>query len=153
MEFNLKNYQTNLVKNILKKNNFLLFSLGANQNSQNWMILEQNLHKLSLTYTKIYNNITKKILKICIFKNLKNSINSTFFFLKPKKNQQIILKNNIITTLNSIQFSVISLKLNKKFYTAYQLQKMPSYHYKKNTAILYQFLLTTLNSPLYFKIK
>jgi hypothetical protein len=153
MQFNLKNYQSNKIKSVLKKNNLILFALGANQNSRNWMVLEQNLHKLSLSYTKIYNNAAKKLLENSIFKNLKSSINSTFFFLKPKKNTQIPVKNSTIANLNNIKFTVISLKLNKKFYTASQLQNIPSLHHKKNTALLYQFLLTNLNSSINLKIK
>jgi hypothetical protein len=153
MQFNLKNYQNDKVKNILKKNNLVLFTLGANQNSQNWMILEQNLYKLSLSYTKTYNNIAKKILENSIFKNLKNSINSTFFFLKPKRNQRMVIKNSTISSLNSIQFTMITLKLNRKIYSAFQLQKIHSFHYKKNIAVLYQFLTTTLNSAIRLKLK
>lgn len=153
MQINLKKYQNNKIKNILKKNNFVFFALGANQNSQNWMLLEQNLYKLSLSYTKIYNNIAKKVLGNSIFKNLKSSINSTFFFLNLRKNQQSIVKTNTITSLNSIQFTVITLKLNRTFYSASQLKNLYSIHYKKNISILYQFLLTNFNSSIIFKNK
>jgi hypothetical protein len=150
MQLNLKNYQKNKIKYILKKNNFLFFALGANQNSQNWITLEQNLHKLTLTYTKTYNNVATKILQDSMIRNLKNVINSTFFFLKQKeKNERAVLKNSIINTLNSNQFTVLTFKLNKKIYTIPQFETINSYHYKKNISIIYQFLLTTLKSSTY----
>lgn len=68
MQLNLKNYQTSKTKNYLKKNNFLLLSIGANQNSQNWLTIEQGLNKLKLSYYKTYNNNTKKILKNSILR-------------------------------------------------------------------------------------
>jgi hypothetical protein len=148
MQFNLKNYQKIKIVSTLKKNNFLLFTLGANQNSQNWIVTEQNLHKLTLAYTKTYNNTATKILQNSIFKNLKNSINSTFFFLKPTKNKKTLIRSNIVNTLNTIQFLTLTLKLNKKVYAAYQFKTVNSFHYKKNVSIMYQFLATTLKLPL-----
>jgi hypothetical protein len=153
MQFNLKNYQKIKIVNTLKKNNFLLFTLGANQNSQNWIVTEQNLHKLTLAYTKTYNNTATKILENSIFKNLKNSINSTFFFLKPTENKKTLIRSNIVGTLSSIQFLTLTLKLNKKVYAAYQFKTVNSFHYKKSVSITYQFLATTLKLPLGLKIK
>ena len=80
MRLNLKTNQKNNTKYLLKKNNFLFFAIGSNQNSQNWIILEQSLHKLAFAYNKTYKNITTKILQESVIKKLKNIINSTFFF-------------------------------------------------------------------------
>ena len=80
MQLNLKTNQKNRTKELLKKKNFLFFTLGANQNAQNWITLEQNLTKLSLSYTKTYKNVTTKILQDSVLKRLKSIINSTFFF-------------------------------------------------------------------------
>lgn len=144
MQFNLKNYQKTKTENILKKNNFLLFTLGANQNSRNWMLAEQNISKLALAYTKTYNNAATKVLESSVFKNLKNSINSTFFFMNPKKNKKTLIRNNLLNTLNSIQILTLTLKLNKKIYAAYQFKAVNSFHYKKSASIIYQFLAATL---------
>ena len=144
MQFNLKNYQKTKTENILKKNNFLLFTLGANQNSRNWMVTEQNISKLALAYTKTYNNTAIKVLEYSIFKNLRNSINSTFFFMNPTKNKETLMRDNLISTLNSIQILTLTLKLNKKMYAAYQFKAANSFHYKKSASIIYQFLASTL---------
>lgn len=145
MHLNFRNYQKIKTKTILKKTNFLLFTIGANQNSYNWVALEQNLHKLGLTYTKTYNNVTTKIFQNSVAKKLKNTINSTFFFLMHKNATQII-KSNILNEINTSKFSIIALKLNKKLYAISQLKTMKSFHYKKNISIMYQFLSTTLKS-------
>lgn len=146
MEFNLKSYQTFKTKHYLKKNNFLLFTLGANQNSQNWITFEQNLHKLGLSYYKTYNNITIKTLEASVYKNLKNFVKSTFFFLKPKQNpgKIEIIKYSTINMLNSTTFAILNIKLNKKIYTMSQLKTASTLTYKKNISIMHMFLLTSL---------
>ena len=150
MQLNFRNYQKIQTKAVLKKNNFLLFTIGANQNSYNWIAFEQNLHKLGLAYTKTYNNVTTKIFQDSVAKKLKNTINSTFFFLKHKNTAQII-KSNLLNEINTSKFNVIALKLNKKLYTISQLKTIKSFHYKKNISVLSQYLSTALKSPVRFK--
>ena len=149
MQLNFRNYQKIQTKAILKENNLLLFTIGANQNSYNWITLEQNLHKLGLTYTKTYNNVTTKIFQDSVAQKLKNTINSTFFFLKHK-NRTHIIKSNLLNEINTSKFNIIALKLNKKLYAISQPKTMKSFHYKKNVSIMYQFLSTTLKSPVRF---
>lgn len=144
MQFNLKSYQISKTKQYLQKNNFLLFSIGANQNSQNWIAVEQSLHKLNLGYYKTYNNTAIKTLKNSVYKNSLNTVNSTFFFLKPQQNSRLLTRNNLINTLNSILFTVLAIKLNKKVYTITQSKNIRSFNYKKNVSVMYQFLVTNL---------
>ena len=150
MQLNFRSYQKTKIKSIMKKNNFLLFTIGANQNASSWITLEQNLHKLDLDYIKIYNNITTKLLQDSIAKKLKNVIDSTFFFLKHKNTVKII-KSNLINEINASKFNLVTIYLNKKLYAVSQLKKINSFHYKKNIAIMYQFLATTLKSSSQFK--
>ena len=142
MKLYFKRYQNDRALNILKKDSLLLFSINANQNSDNWLTLEQNVNKLAITYTKIYNSAVRKTFEKSIFKNLKNLIGGTFFFLKPKKIQKI--KNTLVTSLDEIQFTVIVTKLNKKLYSIPQLNTINSLSHQNNTKILCQFLATTL---------
>ena len=150
MQLNFRNYQKIKTKSILKKNNFLLLTIGANQSASNWIALEQNLHKLNLDYTKIYNNVTTKILRDSIAKKLKNAINSTFFFLRYKKTTKLI-KSNCLNEINQSKFNVVTIYLNKKLYSVSQLKKINTFHYNKNIAIIYQFLSTTLKASTRFK--
>jgi hypothetical protein len=152
MKLNFRTYQQNQTKSTLKKNKFLLFTLGANQNSTNWIAIEQNLHKLDLTYNKIYNNITTKVLKDSIAKKIKDTIHSTFFFLTHKSTTKVI-KSSILNEISASKFNIVALKLNKKLYATPQLKKLSTFHYKKNVAILYQFLSTTLKATHSFKVK
>ena len=149
MKLNFRTYQKTQTKSIIKKNNFLLFAIGANQNSSNWIALEQNLHKLDLAYTKIYNNVTTKIFQDSVVKKLKNTISSTFFFLIHKNTAKII-KSSLLNEISTSKFDIVALKLNKKLYAVPQLKKLNSFHYKKNVTVLYQFLSTTLKSSLRF---
>ena len=147
MQLNFRTYQKNKTKFMIKKNSFLLLTIGANQNSLTWITLEQNLYKLNLNYTKIYNNITTKILLNSKAKRLKNTINSTFFFLTHNNTTKII-KSNLLNEINLNKFNVISIYLNKELYTISQLKKINSFHHKKNITILSQFLSTTLKLSL-----
>ena len=145
MQLNFKKYQTFKTKQYLIKNNFLIFSIGANQNTQNWITVEQNLYKLKFDYHKVYNNITRKIIKNSIYRNLFNTINSTFFFLKPKiKNKQIPLKSKILKSLNLTLFTVLFIKLNNKIYTIPKLKHISSFCHKTNMTTMYQSLITNL---------
>ena len=150
MQLNFRKYQKTKIKYLLKNNNFLLFSIGANQNSSDWITLEQNLHKLGINYTKIYNNITTKILQDSIGRKLKNMVNSTVFFLKPKNTVKLI-KSTLLNELNLSKFNVVTIYLNNKVYAISKLKKINSFNYKKNVAIMYQFLLTTLKPSIRFK--
>jgi hypothetical protein len=145
MQLNLKSYQIIKTKHYLKDKSFLLFSIGANKSTQNWVETEQGLHKFKLNYHKVYNNIAIKIAKKSIYKNSLGMVNSTFFFIKPSNNQ-LLNKRNLLNGLNSIQFNVLSIKLNKKIYAISQSKNMSSFNYKTNMSVMYQFLLTNLKS-------
>ena len=77
-------------------------------------------------------------------------VNSTFFFLKPKNTTKFI-KSNLFYELNLNKFNVVTIYLNKKVYTVSQLKKINSFHYKKEVAVMYQFLLTTLKPSIRLK--
>ena len=85
MKFNLKEYQKQKTTQYFKTNSFILFSINANQKAQNWVSTEQELQKLKLTYYKICNKTTKKMMEDSTNTNIANIINSTFFFYKTFK--------------------------------------------------------------------
>jgi hypothetical protein len=145
MEFNLKTYQEQKTKQYVKNSKFILLSINANQKSQNWIVTEQELLKLKLGYYKIYNKTTKKVIKNSIYLNFVNIIGSTFFFLKPVDNK-VQIKTNMFQRLDSVLFTTLAIKLNKKVYAPTQSKTIRSFHYEKNMSILYQFLLTNLKS-------
>ena len=152
MQLNLKSYQINKTKQYLKEKSFVFFSIGANQNAQNWIETEQGLNRLKLNYHKTYNNIAIKIARNSIYKNSSNLIASTFFFIEPSE-KRLSSKKNVLSGLNSVLFDVLSIKLNKKIYSVSQLKHMTSFSYKTNMSVMYQFLLTNLKSPYHISKK
>lgn len=145
MKLNFRSYQGLKTKQLLINNNFLIFSIGTNQNAQNWVNVEQALQKLKLDYHKTYNNKTRKIIKNSRYKNLDNLINGTLFFIKPKLyNKQTLIKNTIFKNLNSLVFTTVSVKINNRIHMMSQLKNISSLCYKDNITITYQFLLINL---------
>jgi hypothetical protein len=147
-----KEYQRQKTKQYLKNNNFILLSVNANQKSQNWVTIEQELCKLKLNYYKIYNKTTRKVIKNSTYKNIANMISTTFFFLKPKNNKTLI-KTDIFNMLDFISFTLLGMKLNKNIYSTLQLKNIISFHFKKSTSILYQCIITNLKYILLLTLK
>ena len=152
MQFNLKNYQIHKTKKQLK-NDFLFLAIGANQSSQNLINVSQNLHELNLSYYKIYNNTTIKLLKNSVYQNLFKTLNTTLFFIKPQRNDKLLTKNNLANTLKNIFFTLLIIKLDKKMYLITQLKSLRSLNYMQNVAMLYQFLLLNLKFSVCFQKK
>lgn len=145
MEFNLKKYQKTKTTELLKKNSFLFFSINSNQNSKNWLLIEQNLNKLGITYHKSYNNSSVKVFNKSKLKNFKNLVKSTLFFLQPKKKIHMTMKSNTINFLALMtQFTILAFKLNTQIYHPSQIKTLNTFNYKKNTELVYQFWVTTL---------
>lgn len=146
MHFEFRNYQLSRTKQYLK-NKFLLFSNGANQNSQNWLTVEQGLSSSKLKYYKIYNKIALKVLNHSIYKNIQQLVQGTFFFLQLNKNKTAFLnKKKLFKNLETIFFKLVSIKLNNKIYSIAQIKNIKSFKYKNNIALLYQFFLVNLKS-------
>lgn len=143
MHFEFRDYQFSKIKQFLK-NKFLLFSNGANQNSQNWLIVEQELSNSNLKYYKIYNKIALKVFKNSIYKEIKQMIKGTFFFLKLGETSVLMNKHKLFKELESISFTLLSVKLNNKIYSIVQLKNIKSLNYRNNVAVLYQFFLVNL---------
>ena len=139
-----KNYQILKIKHHLKNNSILLLSNGTNQKASNWVKLEQGLKSINLNYYKLYNKVTKKVLKTSIYLNFTNLINSPFFLITPKK--KTILTKKLITkeALEFLKFRLLAIKLNKKIYSIKQIQKINSFVYKETISVFYQFLLINL---------
>lgn len=145
MEFNLRKYQKTKTTELLKKNSFLFFSINSNQNSKNWLLIEQNLNKLGITYNKSYNNSSVKIFNRSRLKNFENLVKSTLFFLQPKKKIHRTIKSNTINFLTLMtQFTILAFKLNTQIYYPSQIKTLNTFNYKKNTELVYQFWVTTL---------
>lgn len=136
-----KNYQNIKIKNYLKNYSLLLLANGINQNSKNQVLVKQELKKLKITYYKTYNKLTTKIFKNSRYKNITKLIYSPVFFLTPKQKNFNV---SITKYLETLLFSILGIKLNKKIYAITQLKNIKSLNYKNEISILYQFLLVNL---------
>ena len=146
MKFNLKNYQTHKLKQLLKKENFLIFAINTNKNFKNWLLVEQGLHKLKINYHKVYNNTAANAIKRSTQVNLLKVLCSTFFFLKTNNFTKTLMKSKIINELNLIFFTILALKINQNVYSINQIKNLTIFSYKKQISILYQFLISNLKS-------
>ena len=144
MKFNLKTYQLSRSKKYLTEHSLLILSYNANQNSFNWLSVEQGLHKLNFKYYKNYNNTTIKMIEKTIFRNFLQMISSTFFLLRTEQINNKFLTNKIllVKNLQDVQFNIHSLKLNNKIYSITQLKKINSLRYDDSIKIFHQFLNT-----------
>lgn len=136
-----KSYQNKKIKNYFKNYSLLLISNGINQKSKNQVLIKQELKKLKIIYYKIYNKLTIKIFKHSIYKNITKLIYSTIFFLTTK---QKYFNLTITKYLESIKFSILGIKLNKKIYAITQLKNIKSTNYKSGLSVFYQFVLINL---------
>nr|YP_009688006.1 hypothetical protein [Haslea nusantara]QDX17607.1 hypothetical protein [Haslea nusantara] len=143
MHFEFRDYQFLKIKQYLKEK-FLLFSNGANQTSTHWLAVEQSLHRSNLKYYKVYNKIALKVVNKSIYTNIGQLIKGTFFFLKLEKNLPLVTKKKLFKELETIFFTLLSIKLNNKIYSIAQIKKIKSLKYKSNMALFYQFLLANL---------
>jgi hypothetical protein len=136
-----KSYQNKKIKNYFKNYSLLLISNGINQKSKNQILIKQELKKLKIIYYKIYNKLTIKIFKYSIYKNITKLIYSTIFFLTTK---QKYFNLTITKYLETIKFSILGIKLNKKIYAITQLKNIKSTNYKSGLSVFYQFVLINL---------
>jgi len=136
-----KNYQRIKIKNCLKAYSLLIITNGINQDYKNQTLTKQEFKKLKITYYKIYNKLTTKILKNSKFKNITQLIYSPIFFILPKQNDFNI---SILNYLETLLFLIVGIKLNQKIYSSVQIKNLKSLNYKNEITILYQFLLINL---------
>ena len=143
MHFKFRDYQFLKTKKHLKSK-FLIFSNGVNQTSKNWLTIEQSLSDCNLNYYKIYNKIALKVFKNSLYKNTDNIVKGAFFFLKLKNALLVLNKQKLFKSLEATFFTLLSIKLNNKIYSAIQVKNMKSLNYKNTMTVFYQFLLVNL---------
>ena len=139
MEFTPKKHKLTKTKKFIKTNNLIFIFNGINQNYQNWVISEQKMKALNINYYKVFNKITRKILKESLYRNIVPSINGITFFIKPNLSQKNLPKSSELSQLDSLLFVLVALKLNNKIYSAKQLNELSTTEYRGNSLLFYQF--------------
>jgi hypothetical protein len=149
MDFTAKQYKTEKTKNFIKQNNLFIFFNGVNRNSNEWVIIEQELKKVNFNSYKIFNKTSKTTLNNSIFLNTSSLVNSMTFLLKPLINTKEINKNIIVNKFETLIFALLAIKINNKIYTKSQIKNLLTLNYKDNKLLLYKFLIT--NTKIIFK--
>jgi hypothetical protein len=144
MQFSSKDYKILKTKNYLKENNLFFFFNSIHRNSNDGIIIEQNLKKFNLNYYKIFNKTSKTTINNSIYKNSNELINSMTIFIKPISNSIELKKSNLLSCFEPLLFNMLAIKLNNKIYSTSQLKELNTLNYKDAKLLLFQFSLTNL---------
>lgn len=144
MEFSSKEYHIKKTKNYLINNKLFFFFNGINIKSNNLLNIEQEIQKLSFSYYKILNKISKKTLDKSIYINISPLVNSVTFLIKPLNINKEITKQRILTNMEPLLFILLAIKLNNKIYSKDQLVDRFSFKYKENKLLFFQFNITNI---------
>lgn len=144
MEITTKNHKLLKTKNAIKTNNLILIFNGINQNYDNWVISEQKLKSLNFKYYKVFNKITRKIIKESVYYNTLPAINGVTILITQNSKKKKLIKISDLNQFNLLLFVLIALKLNNNIYSANQLKTLNSTQLKKNNLIFYQYSITNL---------
>ena len=121
MKFTVKSYKLTKIENYFKTSNF--FFLANTITPKNNIKTAQELKKLNINYYKLYNTLTKRILKNSIYHNYRPLINSLVMIIIPQDNKNIKPRTNELITL-------LSVKLNNKIYPTNILRLTIKFNYK-----------------------
>ena len=149
MEFSSKDYKTLKTKQYIKTTKLFFFFTGIDRNSNNWILIEQNLNNLKFNYYKVFNKTATQTLQNSIYHTIKPVINGTTFLIKPTSNTELLSKQALINSLEPLLFVMLAVKLNDKIYPTKKLKNLNSLEYVENKLLFYQFGLTNLKA--YFK--
>lgn len=144
MQFSSKDYKILKTKNYLKENYLFFFFNSIHRNSNDGIIIEQNLKKFNLNYYKIFNKTSKTTINNSIYKNSNELINSMTIFIKPISHSLELKKSNLLSCFEPLMFNMLAVKLNNKIYSTSQLKEINTLNYKDTKLLLFQFSLTNL---------
>lgn len=144
MQFSSKDYKILKTKNYLKENSLFFFFNSIHRNSNDGIIIEQNLKKFNLNYYKIFNKTSRTTINNSIYKNSNELINSMTVFIKPISHSLELKKSNLLSCFEPLMFNMLAIKLNNKIYSTSQLKEISTLNYKDTKLLLFQFSLTNL---------
>jgi hypothetical protein len=153
MQFSSKTYKILKTKNYLKENNLLFFVNSIPRNSNDEIIIEQNLKKFNLNYYKIFNKTSKTRLNNSIYINSNELINSITLFIKPIFNYIEFKKSTLFSCFEPLLIYMLAIKFNNKIYSMTQLKEVFTLHYKDSKLLFFQFNSTNFKILLLTKLK
>lgn len=146
MQLEKNNYKILKTKKYIK-NNSLFFIFNGHLNTKNWTSTQQNFFKLNLNSYKIYNNLTKTILRNSIYKNFNLMIHGSIIFVNFK-NKKINLEMKNLLNYNK-KFRLVCLKLNHKIYSLFQVKNIINFNLKQNISVFCTLLKRSLKMSIY----
>ena len=149
MEFSSKDYKTSKTKQYIKTTKLFFFFTGIDRNSNDWILIEQNLNNLKFNYYKVFNKTATQTLQNSIYNNVKPVINGITFLIKPTSDSELLSKQMLVNNFEPLLFIMLAIKFNNKIHSTKRLKNMNSLEYSENKLLLYQFGLTNLK--FYFK--
>ena len=146
MELTLKNYKILKTKSYIKTSDLFFFFNSINQSSTDGTKTEQELKKLNLSYSKIFNKTSKNLLKNSVYRNIEPLVNGLTVFIKSdnKNNKNLNISKRKLLNLES--FAFLALKMNKNIYSLNQVKCANSLKYRESKLLLYQFQLINIKS-------
>lgn len=139
MDFNFKSSKIRKINKFLKKNKSFLLYHATKLDLSLWIKLEQKLKKLKLKYLKIKNSIMTIVFKNSIFKHL-NFIFSSFILIIYLNLNESKLKILLIEELFKPLFILLSIKVQNKMRSIFQLKTINIFSYKNNMLIFQNLL-------------
>ena len=146
MKYELKKYKFSKIQHYFKTTKIFFFFHGTNLNIKNWTKIEQDLIQFKLKYYRLYNTLTINVLKNSIFRNITVLINGSIFLISLKNETNLIVHN--ILNINPSLFW-LSIRINNKIYSIYQIKSMTSLNFYKNITTLHKSLQILLKTPYY----
>lgn len=143
MKITIKKYKYLKIKRYFKNSNFFLIYNGINV--KNFIEMDQKLKKLDLEYYKVYNKLTKKVLKDSIYKNYHSLTSSLIIIIKPKFKSTNLTFNDAFNLDDSL--NLLALKMNNKIYTLSKINLSLQLNHKNDNLLLTKVLKSQLKLP------
>ena len=145
MKLSVKDYKIVKTKEYFKTNNLFFFVNGINQNSLDWLIVEQGLNTIGFNYYKVLNKTTITMLNNSVYTNVSSVIKGSTFLLKPQLKKGFS-KHTILNSFNLLFFELLIIKFNNKVYPMNSLKNIYSLQYKEAKLLVHQFSSTHLKT-------
>jgi hypothetical protein len=130
------------------KNNYTFQSYKISKIYKNlffkFLVINSHLNKINSTKVfycqlKITNKTFVQLLCASIFKNFKNVVNGTIFFIKIQKNRFFTTQKVSVNKKDLIMFeNILLIKFNNKIYFPKKVLKSNFMKYKENLLLLFQ---------------
>ena len=122
MHFNLKTYQTFKVKRFLKENKNIIVYVCPDYNSQITVKLTKLFALKGLSYLKVINKVTVKMLKRSIFSRYASLVTGPVIVVSLKDSKKRLSLFELINLSDKLHF--VCVRVKSRFYTSLEINNM-----------------------------